>query len=73
MANPNRTAVITMVITESFIEISLPYLVYIINIAKVISPIIKKSQARIHKLKDGTSKSVICKINNNMRLFTFFE
>ncbi len=72
MANPIRIAAIAMVMTESFIEISLPYLVYIINIAKVISPIIKKSQAKIHKLKEGTSKSVNCIIDNNMRLFTFF-
>jgi hypothetical protein len=39
----------------------------------VISPIIKKTQAKIHKIKEGTSKSVICIIDNNIRLFTFFN
>jgi hypothetical protein len=61
-----------MEITESFIEISLPYLVYIIKITNVISPINKKIQAKIHRLKEGTSKSVNCINVNNMRLFTFF-
>ena len=62
---------IAIEITESFIEISLPYLVYTIKIAKVIIPITKKIQAKIHRLNEGTSKLVICINVNDIRFITF--
>jgi len=40
---------------DNRIDISLPYLVYMIKTANEISPIITKIQAKTHIAKDGTS------------------
>ena len=45
-----------IVITDSLIEISLPYLVYNTNINKETIPIPKKNQAKTHKTIEGPSK-----------------
>lgn len=45
-----------MAMIDNLIEISLPYLVYIMSIAKVINPIIKKIHAKTHKARDGPVK-----------------
>ncbi|MFW9780760.1 MAG: hypothetical protein ACFFFB_00580 [Candidatus Heimdallarchaeota archaeon] len=47
---------------ESLIDISLPYLVYMIKIIIEINPKIKKSHAKIHNVKEGASNGETWKI-----------
>jgi hypothetical protein len=44
-----------MLIIDNRMDISLPYLVYMIKIANEINPIIRKIQPKTHIAKDGTS------------------
>jgi hypothetical protein len=53
-ANPNNIADMLIVIIESLIDNSLPYLVYIINIVKEKNPITRKTHARTQIVIEGT-------------------
>jgi hypothetical protein len=53
-ANPNNIADMLIVIIESLIDNSLPYLVYTINIVKEKNPITRKTHARTQIVIEGT-------------------
>ena len=55
IANPRNIAAITILMIESRIDISLPYLVYIIKTVKETSPITRNIHAKTHIDKEGMS------------------
>jgi hypothetical protein len=59
MENPKNIELITILITESRIDFSLPYLVYTTKTTRAIMPIKRKIHAKTHNVKDANS--TICK------------
>jgi hypothetical protein len=55
MENPKNIEAITILITESRTDFSLPYLVYTTKITRAMMPIKRKIHAKSHKVKDANS------------------